>query len=103
MYRTMLQRSLCTVTCAMVAGCLGEPTTTGTTILPAREQFAAKAWPTLVGCAGCHGKQPAIDFLAPGTVDGAYESLFDFQPPVIDLDVPVSSLLLTMGKHTGPA
>lgn len=99
----MLQRLLCTVTCTMVAGCLGEPTSTGTVELPAREQFMSAAWPAMSTCAGCHGKQPAIDFLAPGTAEGAYASIFEFQPPVIDVDVPSASLLLTMGKHTGPA
>jgi len=54
-------------------------------------------------CVGCHGSQPAIDFLAPGTPDGAYATMFAFQPPVVDLDSPGSSLVLTMGKHTGPA
>ena len=29
--------------------------------------------------------------------------MFNFQPPVLDVDVPSASLLLTMGKHTGPA
>jgi hypothetical protein len=52
---------------------------------------------------GCHGSQPAINFLAPGTPDGAYTTMFGFQPPVIDLDSPAASLVLTMGKHTGPA
>jgi hypothetical protein len=99
----MLQRLLCTVACTMVAGCLGEPMPTGTVELTAREEFTSRAWPALGACIGCHGKQPTIDFLAPGTADGAYGSLFEFQPPVVDLDVPGSSLILTMGKHTGPA
>jgi hypothetical protein len=33
---------------------------------------------------------------------GAYAAVFDFQPPVVDAESPASSLLLTMGKHTGP-
>ncbi|HEY5934347.1 MAG TPA: hypothetical protein VIU61_06930, partial [Kofleriaceae bacterium] len=47
--------------------------------------------------------QPAIDFLAPGTPDGAYTTLFGFQPSVLEIGSPASSLLVTMGKHTGPA
>ncbi|HUS33275.1 MAG TPA: hypothetical protein VMZ53_32455 [Kofleriaceae bacterium] len=89
--------SLCLV------GCLGDPASPTTTTLTAREAFDQRAWPSLSTCAGCHGNQPAIDFLAPGTADGAYTTVFAFQPPVIDIEVPSSSLLLTMGKHTGPA
>jgi hypothetical protein len=99
----MLQRTLCTLACAMAAGCLDEAAPASVAKLTAREEFTAHAWTALAACAGCHAKQPAIDFLAPGTEEGAYASLFAFQPPVIDLDEPGSSLLLTMGKHTGPA
>jgi hypothetical protein len=52
---------------------------------------------------GCHASQPAIDFLAPGTAEGAYAAVFAYQPPVIDVESPASSLVLAMGKHTGPA
>jgi hypothetical protein len=99
----MLQRTLCTLACAMVAGCLDEAASASVGTLTAREEFTAHAWTALAACAGCHAKQPAIEFLAPGTEEGAYASLFAFQPPVIDLAEPGSSLLLTMGKHTGPA
>jgi hypothetical protein len=71
--------------------------------LSAEEQFAQRAWPALGRCVGCHGTQPAIAFLAPGTADGAYATVFAFQPPIVDVESPASSLLLTMGKHTGPA
>src|SRR5215470_12433776 len=70
--------------------------------LPADQQFVMKAWPALSRCVGCHGTQPAIDFLAPGTAKEAYMTLFAFQPPIVDVESPASSLLLTMGKHTGP-
>jgi hypothetical protein len=69
----------------------------------ARERWTMQAWPALATCNSCHGSQPSVDFLAPGTVDGAYTTVFEFQPPVIDVGSPASSLLLTMGKHTGPA
>jgi hypothetical protein len=69
----------------------------------AREKFETRAWPVLAKCTGCHASQPAIDFLAPGTPDGAYATLFGFQPSVLDLGSPASSLLVSMGKHTGPA
>lgn len=85
-----------------LAGCLGGASSE-TQTLSAREQWSQRAWPALATCAGCHGSQPAIDFLAPSSADGAYETVFGFQPPVIDVEVPASSLLLTMGKHTGPA
>jgi hypothetical protein len=69
----------------------------------ARAKFDTRAWPVLAKCTGCHAAQPAIDFLAPGTPDGAYTTLFGFQPSVLDLGSPSSSLLVSMGKHTGPA
>jgi hypothetical protein len=69
----------------------------------AHDIYVQQAWPALGQCVGCHGSQPAIDFLAPGTPDGAYATIFAFQPPVVDLDSPAASLVLTMGKHTGPA
>ena len=65
--------------------------------------YMQQAWTALGYCVGCHGSQPAIAFLAPGTAEGAYDTVFMFQPPVIDLESPAASLLLTMGKHTGPA
>jgi hypothetical protein len=88
----------------LLAGCLGDPASnTSSGELTARQQWDQRAWPVLSTCAGCHGKQPAIDFLAPNTGDGAYTTVFAFQPPVVDVEVPAASLLLTMGKHTGPA
>lgn len=70
--------------------------------LPAEQQFMVRAWPALARCVGCHGTQPAISFLAPGTAQGAYATIFSFQPPIVDVESPASSLLVTMGKHTGP-
>lgn len=87
--------------CAAVAGCVDDPEPQP--MLDAQQQFLQSAWPALGGCVGCHGSQPAIDFLAPGTPDGAYARLFAFQPPVVSLESPAASLVLTMGKHTGPA
>jgi hypothetical protein len=88
--------------CVLVTGCLDEATSAPPPTT-ARERWNQQAWPALGACASCHGAQPAIDFLAPGTADGAYATVFDFQPPVLDVESPASSLLLTMGKHTGPA
>jgi hypothetical protein len=99
----MLRRLLCTIACTTAAGCLDEAPPPLAQNPTAREVYDQHAWTALAACAGCHAKQPSIDFLAPGTAEGAYQSLFAFQPPVINLDVPASSLLLTMGKHTGPA
>jgi hypothetical protein len=88
--------------CVLVAGCFDEATPTSPE-LTARESFRQLAWPALATCQTCHSTQPAIDFLAPGTADEAYTTLFEFQPPVINVGAPASSLLLTMGQHTGPA
>lgn len=75
----------------------------GATTDDARDVFVERAWPALTACVGCHQAQPSVDFLAPGTPEEAYDTLFAFQPPVIDLGSPASSLLVTMGRHTGPA
>jgi hypothetical protein len=89
----------------VVAGCVGtDPSSPQTEPeLSARDAWTQKAWPALATCNGCHGTQPAITWLSPGTVDGAYTTVFMFQPPVVSLDSPASSVILTMGKHTGPA
>jgi len=86
-----------------LAGCVDTEQPMTAPALDAAHQFSDRAWPALAVCAGCHGAQPTIDFLAPGTADGAYASVFAFQPAIIDLDAPSASLLVTMGKHTGPA
>jgi hypothetical protein len=87
---------------ALLAGCMSE-LKTPPAAADAQAEFEQSAWPALQQCVGCHGAQPTIDFLAPGTADGAYMTLFAFQPPVVDVASPSASLLLTMGKHTGPA
>jgi hypothetical protein len=89
--------------CVVFLGCdVGTPPPPPTRE-PARALFEARAWPALGPCIGCHRSQPTIDFLAPGTAEGAYATMFAFQPPVVDVESPASSLLLAMGKHTGPA
>jgi hypothetical protein len=86
------------LTTCVLAGCdAAQPPET------AQQLFTNRAWPALARCAGCHAAQPTIDFLAPGTAAGAYETMFAFQPPIVDVASPASSLVLTMGKHTGPA
>jgi hypothetical protein len=86
--------------CATLLGCeVGEPPPTH---VAASELWSTRAWPALAQCAGCHTSQPTIDFLAPGTAEGAYATVFAYQPPVLDVASPTSSLLLGMGKHTGP-
>jgi hypothetical protein len=89
------------VVSAGLAGCVDTEQTP--VALDARSQFVQNAWPALSACVGCHGTQPTIDFLAPGTADGAYDQLLAFQPAIVDLATPSASLLVTMGKHTGPA
>jgi len=94
-------RLLTVAVCTTLSGCdVADPPVDK---LPAEQQFRATAWPALGRCAGCHAHQPAIDFLSPGTPAEAYATVFAFQPPIIDVASPASSLLLTMGKHTGPA
>ena len=98
-------RRLIVVAGAALAGCVGAdppPPVTPPT-LSAHDTYVQKAWPALAHCVGCHGSLPAVTWMSPGTIDGAYTTMFAFNPPVIDLDSPESSLVLTMGKHTGPA
>lgn len=101
--RPMIGGAAVATSVGLLAGCLGDAMPENTSGLTARQEWDQRAWPALTTCAGCHGSQPAIDFLAPNTSDGAYTTVFAFQPPVVDLEVPASSLLVTMGKHTGPA
>jgi len=93
--------SLGVAACATLLGCVvgQEPEKA----VPAKALYETRAWPALGSCAGCHASQPSIDFLAPGTAEGAYAAMFDYQPAILDVESPSSSLLLTMGKHTGPA
>jgi hypothetical protein len=86
-------------TCASLLGCDGELTSAES----AQQLYLSRAWPALGRCAGCHATRPTIDFLAPGTAAEAYPMMFAFQPPILDVASPASSLVLTMGKHTGPA
>lgn len=92
--------------CASLVGCdVGNPTP-DPVVSPAelaRAKFEHEGWAALDRCLQCHKATPSIAFLAPGTVGEAYTSLLDFQPPVLDLGSPSSSLLLTMGQHRGPA
>ncbi len=93
------------VCCLAIAACLlwigcHDPLSTEQS---AQQLFTSQAWPALGRCAGCHATQPAIDFLAPGTAVEAYATVFAFQPPIVDVASPESSLVLTMGTHTGPA
>ena len=96
-----MHRLLAVAVCATLCGCVVADPAKGP--LSADQQFQTKAWSALGRCVGCHGSQPAIDFLAPGTPQEAYVTVFAFQPPVVDVASPASSLLVTMGKHTGPA
>lgn len=96
-----MRRLLMVAVCSTLTGCVvADPPVDK---LSADQQFQAKAWPALTRCLGCHGSQPAIAFLAPGTPQEAYATVFAFQPPIVDVESPASSLLVTMGKHTGPA
>ncbi|HEY6175510.1 MAG TPA: hypothetical protein VIX73_13725 [Kofleriaceae bacterium] len=95
------ERVLLAATCAICAtwiGCGAAPQSES-----AQQLYVDRAWPALARCAGCHATRPTIDFLAPGTPSEAYATLFAFQPPIVDVASPASSLVLTMGKHTGPA
>lgn len=95
---------LVVVASAAFAGCVGaDPSSSTQPELSAKDTYTQKAWPALGHCLGCHGAQPGIAWMAPGDPEGAYQTIFTFQPPIVSMDSPESSLMLTMGKHTGPA
>ncbi len=105
------------VTCALATGCSGLVDNGGNGGLSdaevtARRLWFSKALPVLQeNCASCHatgvgGSDPALPpptFLA-GTNDlEIRDTILAHQPPVISVDAPGSSFLLTRGAHDGPA
>src|ERR1041385_8776638 len=77
------------------------PGPAGTT--PAERDWVNLAYPVLErDCAGCHRGGGAVDFLAGNDVLAVRATILAFQPPVIDLETPTNSRVLTKGLHEGP-
>jgi hypothetical protein len=73
----------------------------------ARQKWTDSAYPVFRdNCVTCHaGSRPMIEFLLGGTTDAgaAYDSIKAYDPPVMNVDAPGSSRVLSKGLHDGPA
>lgn len=75
----------------------------------ARQLWVEKALPALrfsaSNCEVCHGgaaPRQSVEFLAGADELAIRDKLMSFDPPVVSLDAPQSSRLLTKGQHEGP-
>lgn len=75
----------------------------------ARQKWVESALPALrsieANCITCHGGPAArekVGFLLGDDDLAIRQALMDFDPPVLTLDAPQSSRLLTKGQHEGP-
>jgi mono/diheme cytochrome c family protein len=71
----------------------------------ARKKWEATAYPVFRdNCATCHaGSRPNIEFLLGATALEVYDSIKAYDPPVMNVDAPGSSRVLSKGQHDGPA
>jgi hypothetical protein len=71
----------------------------------ARETWAISAYPVFRdNCVTCHGgSRPMVEFLRGGTIDSVYDTIKSHDPPVMNVDAPGSSRVLSKGLHDGPA
>lgn len=70
----------------------------------ANKLWIEKALPVLsANCQVCHdGSRADIGFIAGDSDFGRHDTLLAYDPPVINLDAPSSSRILTKGLHEGP-
>jgi mono/diheme cytochrome c family protein len=94
-------------TLALLSGCslyFDEPPQPGMT--PAERDWMNLAYPILEQeCAPCHASATPIggpNFLAGGDALAVRATILAFQPPVISLESPTTSRILTKGLHSGP-
>jgi mono/diheme cytochrome c family protein len=91
----------------LAPACVDEPTVT--TTRDTESQWATKGYPAVADCVACHGATPtpgsfpAPPFLVGATPDDVRVTLLSFTPPVVRLDEPTNSPLLTKGAHSGDA
>jgi len=71
----------------------------------ARAQWQTGALPVFqMSCVSCHGGSMAgIGFLAGADEAAVRDTLMQFAPPVVNLEAPASSRVLSKGAHSGPA
>lgn len=104
----MVRLSVGAILLVALVGCTGllDPGSDGLTAdqRKAQEKWKASAFPVLRdNCSSCHdGARANVDFLA-GTKDTAIrDRLMTYTPPVVNLEAPGSSRILTKGLHEGP-
>jgi hypothetical protein len=95
-------------TLALLSGCslyFDEPAHPGLT--PAERDWMDLAYPVLEeNCAACHGgttPSGAPNFLAGNDALAVRATILSFQPPVVSLESPTTSHILTKGLHNGPS
>lgn len=71
----------------------------------ARTKWEKEAYPVVRdNCAACHnGSRANIGFLIGGEALDIRDTLMKYDPPVVNLEAPGSSRILTKGQHDGPA
>jgi hypothetical protein len=108
----MVRLSALAVAAMALVGCSGLIDSDGgeeDTLTPeevaARKLYTDKAKSHLDNyCGSCHsGGMPMIDFLLGTNAEEQRTKMLGFDPPVLNLEAPTSSRLLTKGAHSGPA
>jgi len=93
-------------TLALLSGCslyFDEPAHPELT--PAERDWINLAYPVLEqNCAACHaGPHASIAFLSGGDALATRDTILAFQPPVVNLQIPEDSHVLSKGVHEGPS
>ena len=95
-------------TLALLSGCslyFDEPAKPGMT--PAERDWVNLAYPVLEqSCVACHAGSAQLgapSFLAGNDALAVRATILEFQPPVVNLESPTRSRILTKGLHEGPA
>lgn len=104
----MVRLSVGAILMVTLVGCTGllDPGSDGLTSdqRKAQEKWRTSARPVLqTNCAGCHnGSRANVDFLAGAQDTQVRDRLMTYTPPVVNLEAPGSSRILTKGLHEGP-
>jgi hypothetical protein len=71
---------------------------------PAEQDWMRLAYPVFErNCIQCHASADAVGFLAGSTPLEVRETLLSWSPPVVDIDNPTTSRVLSKGVHLGPS
>lgn len=104
----MVRLSISAAVMLAVVGCTGL-IDGGSDGLTRQERTARQKWETTAfpvfrdNCQTCHnGSRPNIEFLAGLKVFEVYDSIKAYDPPVMNVEAPGSSRVLSKGQHDGP-